>query len=146
MRYLLSLILICCTILLQAQSIKLKYEAKVKSCTFKVEKIKVENNQTLVFLKIKQRQNFSYSISFAECSISTPSAPDGVKGVLKGWNDEEKIWRDTKTISDQDWEECTLAFPSTDILNSQQIDLMVGRILDRDKTEILFKGISLKKK
>lgn len=146
MKYLLSLMFVCCATLLQAQSFKPKYEANVKSCTFKVEKIKVEDNQTLVFLKIMQRKNFSYSISFEECTIFTLSAPDGVKGVLKGWNDENKIWRDTKTISDKDWEECTLAFPSTDILNSQQIDLKVGRILDRDKTEIIFKGISLKKK
>lgn len=146
MRKALTLLFLCSFILLQAQNLKLNYKAEIRPFSFKIEKVKIIDDQAVFFIKVKQHKNFSYSISFEDCYISTASNPEKIKGKLSTWNDDKKIYRNEKTISDEDDEKFTLTFPVPNIINEPKFDIKIGNILDRDKREIIFKDIKTKKK
>ena len=130
-----------------AKGIKVNFKGIVRPYTVKIEKIESVDNETLVFVKIKQQKNYSYSISFEDCYIA-PSDGSGtpIKGHLKIWNGDKKNIRDTKTVSDSDEEKFILSFPGINLSEIQNLNIKIGNILDRKKTEIIFTDIPLTKK
>lgn len=146
MKQILSIFLAMTAIMLQAKDIKIDYTGVVMPFVFKIEKMNVVDTETVITIKVKQRSNFSYSISFADCYVTIPSTNETVKGDLTSWNDDNKIYRKEQTISDQEDERFTLTFPTTILPECGPFDIKIGNILNKDKTPILFNGISAKKK
>lgn len=145
-KYLLTLILFCTSIMANAQEYKINLKERLRPYEIKIEKVKVQVTETVIFLKIKQQERFSYSISFADCAVFTPSNPTGVKGKLNSWNEDKKIHQDIKTINDEDWEEFTLSFPTHEFISAPYFDLKIGTVQDRKKTELTVLNIRIKKK
>ena len=147
MKYLLTLLLICGTMLcVNAKNYKINRNEQIRPFELKIEKIHIHGNDALIFVKIKQIQRYSYNVSFADIYLVTPGNPDGVKGKLESWNDDTKIYRDEKTVSDEEWEEFTLAFPAAGILEAPSFTLKIGNVLDRNKTELIVPDIVIKNK
>lgn len=145
MKYFLTFIALFLAFCLNAQNVRPNHRIEVKPFTVKIDKIEAKNGVTTIQGKVKQQKRFSYGISFADCAIITDSAPDGIKGELVKWNDK-KSKKSDKNVSDEDFDKFVLTFPGNEVFSNATIDLRLGCILDRDRTEILVKDIRIKKK
>lgn len=145
MRTIFLSLFICVACLLSAKSFKINQKTDVKPFSIKIEKMEVLPNETVFHIKVKQQNNFSYSIDFEDCYVKTSADSEPIKGELKTWNDDKKIYRTVKTISNEDDEKLTLSFPTIDIPHTQPFTLKIGDIQNRDKTEIIIKDLKTKK-
>lgn len=146
MRYLLTLLVICSALLMQAKDYKIDRKERVQPYELKIEKFQVKGPNALLYVKIKQQKRFSYNVSFDNCYITLPGQADSIKGTLTKWNDEKKIYRNEKPVSDEGWEEAVISFPVSGIFEAPSFDLMLGNILDRKRTELRFKSLVIKNK
>lgn len=145
MRIFSLLTLLCICFVLQAKSIKINYKNQVRPFTIKIEKIDITDSGAVVYAAVKQQQNFSYGISFSDYYIKTPLNSEPVKGTLQTWNNEKKVWSESKPMSDNKEEKFTLFFPIQNLSDAESFDIKIGNIEDRKKTELFFKDIPIKK-
>lgn len=140
-----SIMVIFTSLFAFSQNVKINYKGEIRPYKFKIEKAEVKNGETTVIIKVKQQERFSYNISFEDCWLSVGNSSNEIKGSLTSWNDNKKPNNYPKPVSDQDDEKFTLTFPGSDILSANEIDIKIGNIQDRSKTELIFRDIKLKK-
>lgn len=128
------------------QKVKIDYKGEVFPYEFKIEKAEVKDGETVFFIKVKQKENFSYSILFDECLMTTDKTSGEIKGSLKTWNEEERVNDFPKPVNDIDYVQFTLSFPGDDIIRAEQFTLRIGTIQNRKKTPIILEGIKPKNK
>lgn len=145
MKNILTIVLLCCAILAGAYDYKVNRDIKIKTYDVKIEKIEVKNGETVVYGKVKQKRNFSYNISFEDCYLTLDNYDYKTAGTLRSWNDEKKGLKNPKPVSDQRFEKFTLSFPGTACADARTITIKVGNIQDRQKTEIIFRDVILRK-
>lgn len=145
MKQLLIFLFLFLSLTLSAKELKLDEKCQVLSIEVKLEKIEDLGENVIISGKIKQRKNFSYSVSFKDCKIET-SEGKTIPGKLIKWNDNEKIKSYDKTVSDDDSEKFVISFPSFNLGIIPDCTLTIGNVLDRKNTPIIFQNIKLKKK
>ncbi len=146
MRYLLSFIFLCIIVCANAQYLKVNYKGEIRPYTIKIDKIEVKENQTIVFVEVKQQKNFSYNILLDNCTLIPNSTSQQVEGKLRTWNDSKKALEFSKPVRDDCAEKFTIMFPGTDILTSDYFDITIGTIQNRQKTPITIQNVAIKKK
>lgn len=140
------ILLLTCVFMTQAKSVKINHKAEITPFNIKIERAEVKEGNTLVYCKIKQRQNFSYNISLDDCWIKTSAIPEKTKGELAVWNEVKKPEHVKKAVRDNEFESFVLSFPGTDIIApGTLITLKIGDILSRNQKEIVIENLKIKK-
>ena len=127
---------------MEAKSHKINHKSNVSSISFKIEKAEYKDEHTTIIVKVKQKQNFSYNISLTDIYI-LPSNHyvDTIRGKLINWNNHKNPNPSNIPVSDENEELLILSFPGDVITDNPAFDLKIGNIMDRKKTELLFKDI-----
>lgn len=145
MKVVFTVILAFCALFAYAQKINLNYKAEQMPYKFTITKFEVKNGWTRLYGKVTQKGRFSYSIDFDGATLVTENN-ETVKGTLKKWNNESKFSQGPKVIHNDEPDYFEIVFPGTSILNCSKFDLNLGTIQNREKTEIIFKDIPIKRK
>lgn len=143
MRTIFSIIMLCCMLTVQAKPMKVKQSCDVETFSFKIEKVDVTEWETVVYIKVKQKENFSYNISFKDCILYTEQKPEGVKGELTAWNGDKKITSAVKPISDLSYEKLELTFPPVSLKKGDSFKILIGKVQDRKKTDIVIENVNI---
>lgn len=144
MKKIITLLFVCCCLILQAKPIKTNKTVEVKSMTVKIENAKIFDNAFFIYGTIKQQNKFSYSVSFEDCRLITEDNPKGTPGKLIKWNDQ-KVTTDIKQISDKKADKFIIAFPIESIPENGSFDIKLGVIQDKNKTDIIVPNLYKKK-
>lgn len=145
MRFLFLITFALCCLCIQAKDLKINRKAHIKSISINIEKVEKTDYGTIVHVKVKQQENFSYGISFSDVYISKSNQTNPTRGTLNSWNGNSKIEYDTKNVSDQNFDKFTLTFPGFFISEGDVFDIKLGNLLDRNKTDLILKDIQIKK-
>lgn len=144
MKYILSILLAFAVMTVYGQKVKINYKTELHPYKFTIEKAEVKGGNTTFYIKVKQKERFSYSILFDECLLTTNNSSD-IKGSLATWNEDKRVNDFPKVINDQDEDKFTLTFPGQDILKAKQFTLRIGTIQNKNKTPIVLENIKPKK-
>lgn len=144
-KYLFTLLLfLTLSLSINAQSLKVNLSQTVVSLEVKLNKFTQEKDGVKLEGAVKQKKNFSYSLSMENCEII--SANEKIyPGQLIVWNDNKKNPSLIQSISDEKAEKFSIYFPGLQLKDCANIELKFGTILDRAKTPIIFKITQLKK-
>lgn len=145
MKYLITFILSFCVLFANAQKYKIKAETSVHPFEIKIEKLELKDGKALIHGKIKQKKNFSYNISFENCSMTIDDSSEIINGELKSWNGETRRLNLPKVVDCDDYDKFVLSFGISEIPPSKSFTLVPAYILNKDKTDIIFKNLKLKK-
>lgn len=143
--FFISILSLCMPFLLSAQTVKLKQNETFVSLEIKLDRLVQTANGVNLYGKVKQKQNFSYNISFQGCAI-LPENIEKIPGNLQEWNDNKKTPQEIQSVSDQKDDKFIISFPNLKIIDISNFDLIIGNVLDRPKTPIIFKDIKLPSK
>lgn len=146
MKYLLSILIFCsCIFYINAEKFRVNYKESIKPFNFRIEKVEVKNGETYVYCKVQEFKNFSYNLSFEDCYLIIENVSDIIPGKLTAWSDDKKVTQYVKSVSDENDEKFVLTFPGTDISNVKTFGIKIGNIMDKKKTDIIFKDIKIRK-